>query len=187
MVLGEFFKVTKITKKNNRKTLPSHQHPENSSETCLKLPDGILTKFWQKSKVPFLYGPSPNYRVKNNEKVLNCHSLLVLFILTTLTSPKAPRPMTLMTSKSDRRILSSAARWTKGPVHSKNSDTCFSLFRFEFSSSFCISSKASSSVSYEKPLFKTLKILTQTIKSKQQKWHHYSKNRNLWRHNRAII
>ena len=125
-----------------------------------------------------MYGPSPSYSVKINKKLLNCHSLLVLFILTTLTSPKAPRPMTLMTSKSDRRILSSAARWTKGPVHSKNSDTCFSLFRFEFSSSFCISSKASSSVSYEKPLFRALKNLTQswiTIRSIQQKRRHYSK------------
>ena len=30
-----------------------HQGPLNSSETCLKSPDGILIKFSEKSKVPF--------------------------------------------------------------------------------------------------------------------------------------
>ena len=79
------------------------------------------------------------------------YSLLVLFILTTLTSPKAPLPMTRMTSKSDRRILNSDARRTKGPVHSRNSVTCFSRFRFEFSSSLWSNSSASNKVSYENP------------------------------------
>ena len=37
---------------------PSHQHPLNSSETCLKSPDGVL--ICEKSKVPFFYGPSPS-------------------------------------------------------------------------------------------------------------------------------
>ena len=38
---------------------PSHQHPLNSSETCLKPTVGVLTHFWRKSKVDSLYGPSP--------------------------------------------------------------------------------------------------------------------------------
>ena len=28
----------------------------------MKSPDGVLIKFREKSKVPFLYGPSPNYK-----------------------------------------------------------------------------------------------------------------------------
>ena len=40
---------------------PSHKHPLNSSEICLKSPDGVLIKFREKSKAPFLYSPSPVY------------------------------------------------------------------------------------------------------------------------------
>ena len=33
----------------------------NSSESSLKSPDGVMIKFWKKSKVPFFYGPSPSH------------------------------------------------------------------------------------------------------------------------------
>ena len=41
-------KPRKMTKKS-LKTSPSHEHPQNSSETCLKSPDGFLNKFWEGS------------------------------------------------------------------------------------------------------------------------------------------
>ena len=45
------------------KNSPSHDHSWNSSKTCLISLDGVLIKIWEKSKVPFLHGPTPNHNV----------------------------------------------------------------------------------------------------------------------------
>ena len=39
----------------------SHEYHWNSSETCLKSPDGVLIKFWEKFKVTVLYDLTPTY------------------------------------------------------------------------------------------------------------------------------
>ena len=43
----------------NLEKSPIHQHPLNSSETCLKSPDGVLIKFLEKLKVPFFCAVQP--------------------------------------------------------------------------------------------------------------------------------
>ena len=47
---------------------PFHQHPLNSSESCLKSPDGVMIKFWKRSKNSFFYGPCPNYDLPYSNK-----------------------------------------------------------------------------------------------------------------------
>ena len=85
--------------------------------------------------------------ISHLERVFIAYTLFVAFILTTETSPKAPRPMTRITSKSLFRIRSSRTRVRNGFTHSKNSVTCFSRRKFEWPSSSARSSRPSKSVS----------------------------------------
>ena len=64
---GYFSDFQKFTKHH-----PSHEHPLNSSEACLKSPDGAVIKFSEKSKVPFFYGRTPTYTLM---KLIYCLSL----------------------------------------------------------------------------------------------------------------
>ena len=57
VIFRDFFRLCKI-----HQAPPSYQQPLNSSESCLKSPYGVMINFWKKSKVPFLYGPSPRYK-----------------------------------------------------------------------------------------------------------------------------
>ena len=55
VVFRVFFRLAKFTEHHQ-------EHPLDSSESCLKSPDGVMIKLWKKSKVPFFYGPSPTHK-----------------------------------------------------------------------------------------------------------------------------